>query len=263
MREPFPDRVVEGPGPTFPGEETALLESLEGKGVVRACPPYPPSLDCTVAPDHRQQCPTFASIPNILSRGGAWHAGLGTEQLVEPSRYSWAGVCEASRAGRSSIGLSLHQVLEQFGEEWPPAHDLPQVGGPLGASLPEHRLDIKHLLRRVRQGRAVLGHGGIVVYDHETDMVDLATLHGVHRRRVLWEMYALSDRFWWGVRFSNEFRRGGTMDDLRLLDDLGETMKPPAFVWAGERPIRCSRPSNIFPQSLEISCQRSAGELEC
>ena len=79
--EPFLVEVIEGAGSYVCGEETALLESLEGRrGVVRARPPYPAQSGLYGQPTIVSNVLTFATVPNILSRGGAWHASLGTEQ---------------------------------------------------------------------------------------------------------------------------------------------------------------------------------------
>lgn len=238
--EPFPIEVVDGAGSYVCGEETALLESLEGKrGVVRARPPYPAQAGLYGRPTIVSNVLTFATIPQIVSRGGAWHASLGTEHsrgtiaLQLGGRVKHAGLVEVP------FGLSLRQVLDQFGGGMAPGSRFKavQVGGPLGSLFPATGLDLPICYEAFAKAGAVLGHGGIVVYDHETDMVDLARhfmaftanescgkctpcrIGSVRGREILERIQA----------------GGGTSDDLALLEDLGETMKLASLCALGGR----------------------------
>jgi formate dehydrogenase iron-sulfur subunit len=238
--EPFPIEVVEGAGSYVCGEETALLESLEGKrGVVRARPPYPAQSGLYGRPTIVSNVLTFASIPNILSRGGAWHAALGTEQSRGTMALQLGGRVKHPGLVEVPFGLSLHQVLEQFGGGMAPGSRFKavQVGGPLGSLFPASQMDIPICYDAFAKAGAVLGHGGIVVYDHETDMVDLARhfmaftadescgkctpcrIGSVRGREILERIQSGS----------------GTIEDLSLLHDLGDTMKVASLCALGGR----------------------------
>ncbi|MFO0717058.1 MAG: NADH-ubiquinone oxidoreductase-F iron-sulfur binding region domain-containing protein [Nitrospira sp.] len=265
--EPFPIEVVEGAGSYVCGEETALLESLEGKrGVVRARPPYPAQSGLYGCPTIVSNVLTFASIPNILSRGGAWHAGLGTEQSRGTIALQLGGRVKHPGLVEVPFGLSLHQVLEQFGGGMAPGSRFKavQVGGPLGSLFPSTGLDIAICYDAFAKAGAVLGHGGIVVYDHETDMVDLARhfmaftadescgkctpcrIGSVRGREILERIQAGS----------------GTMDDLRLLDDLGETMKLASLCALGGRaPYPVLTAIEHFPAEFRNKLSAVSSEL--
>ncbi|WHZ14528.1 MAG: NAD-dependent formate dehydrogenase beta subunit [Nitrospira sp.] len=238
--EPFPIEVVEGAGSYVCGEETALLESLEGgRGVVRAKPPYPAQEGLYGKPTIVSNVLTFATIPTILSRGGAWYASLGTERSSGTMALQLGGRVKQPGLVEVPFGLSLRQVLDQFGGGMAPGARFKavQVGGPLGSLFPASELDIPICYDAFAQADAVLGHGGIVVYDHETDMVDLARhfmaftanescgkctpcrIGSVRGREILERIQAGS----------------GTVDDLALLGDLGETMKVASLCALGGR----------------------------
>ena len=232
--------VHRGAGAYICGEETALLESLEGKrGVVRARPPYPAQSGLYGRPTIVSNVLTFATIPNILSRGGAWHAALGTEQSRGTMALQLGGRVKHPGLVEVPFGLSLHQVLEQFGGGMAPGSRFKavQVGGPLGSLFPASQMDIPICYDAFAKAGAVLGHGGIVVYDHETDMVDLARhfmaftadescgkctpcrIGSVRGREILERIQAGS----------------GTIEDLSLLHDLGDTMKVASLCALGGR----------------------------
>jgi len=174
---PFTVDIVLGAGSYVCGEETALLESLEGRrGVVRAKPPFPAVSGLYQKPTIVSNVLTFATVPNILTRGGAWHASLGTDRsrgtiaLQIGGRVAQPGLIEIP------FGLSLRKVLDQFGGGMAAGSRFKavQVGGPLGSLFPESKLDIPICYDAFSDAGAILGHGGIVVYDEETDMVELA-----------------------------------------------------------------------------------------
>ena len=238
--EPFPVEVVEGAGSYVCGEETALLESIEGgRGVVRAKPPYPAQSGLYGRPTIVSNVLTFATIPNILSRGGSWHASLGTEQSRGTMALQLGGRVKQPGLVEVPFGLSLRQVLDQFGGGMAPGARFKavQVGGPLGSLFPASRLDIPICYDAFAQAGAVLGHGGIVLYDHETDMVDLArhfmafTAHESCGKCTPCRIGAVRGR-----EILERIQAGnGTVDDLMLLDDLGETMKVASLCALGGR----------------------------
>lgn len=238
--EPFPVEVISGAGAYVCGEETALLESIEGRrGDVRAKPPYPAVSGLYGRPTVVSNVLTFAIVPAILARGGAWHASMGTEHsrgtvvLQIGGRVKRPGIVEVP------FGITLREALEEFGGGMAPGSRLKavQVGGPLGSLFPESKLDIPICYQAFAEAGAILGHGGIVVYDHETDMLDLARHFmafaaaescgkctpcriGTLRSRELLERIQIGQ---------------GTSEDIELLFDLGETMKAASLCAFGGR----------------------------
>ena len=237
---PFDLEVVVGAGSYVCGEETALLESLEGRrGVVLAKPPYPAESGLYGRPTIVSNVLTFATIPNILAQGGAWHASLGTEGSCGTMALQLGGRVKQPGLVEVPFGLTLRDVLDRFGGGMAPGSRFKavQVGGPLGSLFPESQLDIPICYDAFAKAGAILGHGGIVVYDDETNMVELARhfmaftadescgkctpcrIGSVRGREIL-----------------ERIQRGqGTAEDLVLLSDLGETMKATSLCALGGR----------------------------
>ncbi len=237
---PFDLEVVVGAGSYVCGEETALLESLEGRrGVVLAKPPYPAESGLYGRPTIVSNVLTFATIPNILAQGGAWHASLGTEGSCGTMALQLGGRVKQPGLVEVPFGLTLRDVLDRFGDGMAPGSRFKavQVGGPLGSLFPESQLDIPICYDAFAKAGAILGHGGIVVYDDETNMVELAQhfmaftadescgkctpcrIGSVRGREIL-----------------ERIQRGqGTAEDLVLLSDLGETMKTASLCALGGR----------------------------
>jgi len=236
----FSIEVVLGAGAYVCGEETALLESLEGRrGVVRAKPPYPAVAGLYKRPTIVSNVLTFATVPNILARGGAWHASLGTEGSRGTIALQIGGRVKQPGLVEIPFGMTLRQALAEFGDGMAAGAKFKavQVGGPLGSLFPESKLDIPICYDAFADAGAILGHGGIVVYDDSTDMVDLARHFmaftadescgkctpcriGSVRGRELLELIQ-SGR--------------ATADHLTLLADLGETMKATSLCALGGR----------------------------
>ena len=129
---PFDLEVVVGAGSYVCGEETALLESLEGRrGVVLAKPPYPAESGLYGKPTIVSNVLTFATIPNILANGGAWHASLGTEGSSGTMALQIGGRVKQPGLVEIPFGLTLHDVLDQFGGGMAPGSRFKavQVGG--------------------------------------------------------------------------------------------------------------------------------------
>ncbi|MCE3223100.1 MAG: fdsB [Nitrospira sp.] len=236
----FPIEVVEGAGSYVCGEETALLESIEGRpGVVRAKPPYPAQSGLFGRPTVVSNVLTFATIPNILSWGGAWHAALGTEQSRGTMALQLGGRVKQPGLVEVPFGLTLRQVLDQFGGGMAPGSRFKavQVGGPLGSLFPASQLDMTICYDAFAQAGAVLGHGGIVVYDHQTEMVDLARhFMAFTAQESCGKCTPCRIGSVRGVEILERIQAGsGTADDLLLLEDLGATMKAASLCALGGR----------------------------
>jgi formate dehydrogenase iron-sulfur subunit len=238
--ESFAIEVISGAGAYVCGEETALLESIEGRrGDVRAKPPYPAVSGLYGRPTVVSNVLTFAIVPTIVARGGAWHASMGTEYSRGTVVLQLGGRVKQTGIVEVPFGLTLREVLDQFGGGMAPGSRFKavQVGGPLGSLFPESQLDIPICYHAFAEAGAILGHGGIVVYDHETDMLELA-------RHFM--MFASSEscgkctpcRI--GTVRSRELLERiqagqGTPADLDLLSDLGDTMRAASLCAFGGR----------------------------
>ncbi len=164
-----------GAGAYICGEETALLESLEGKrGLSRAKPPLPAHAGAFGQPTVVNNVLTLAAAPIILAEGAAAHHAFGTGRSRGTMPFQLAGNIKQGGLVEAPFGITLRQLIEGFGggtRSGRPVRTV-QVGGPLGAYFPESLLDTPMDYEAFAAAGGMLGHGGVVVFD---DTVDLAT----------------------------------------------------------------------------------------
>ncbi|WP_374410399.1 formate dehydrogenase beta subunit [Hydrogenophaga sp.] len=159
------------------GEETAMLESIEGKrGIVRAKPPLPAIEGLFGQPTVINNVISLASVPLILARGADFykHYGVGRSRGTLP--FQLAGNVKRGGLVEKAFGLSLRELVQDFGggtRSGRPVKAI-QVGGPLGSYVPESKWDTPLDYEAYAAFGAVLGHGGIVVHDDTADMAQLA-----------------------------------------------------------------------------------------
>jgi len=173
----FDLEVRKGGGAYICGEETALLESLEGKrGVVRAKPPLPAIEGLFGQPTVINNVISLASVPVILAKGAAFYKDFGMGRSRGTLAIQLAGNIKHGGLIEVAFGVTLRQVLFDFGGGSASGRPIKavQVGGPLGAYLPESEWDTPLDYEAYAALWAVLGHGGIVVHDDSADMAKLA-----------------------------------------------------------------------------------------
>jgi formate dehydrogenase iron-sulfur subunit len=159
------------------GEETALLESIEGRrGIVRNKPPLPAIEGLFGKPTVINNVISLVSVPDILAKGAAcYHAyGVGRSRGTLP--FQLAGNLKYGGLVEVPFGLTLRQLLYDFGGGSASGRPLRavQVGGPLGTYMPESLFDTPLDYEAFTEVGAVLGHGGIVAFDDSVDMVNQA-----------------------------------------------------------------------------------------
>jgi formate dehydrogenase iron-sulfur subunit len=169
----FDIRLRIGAGSYICGEETALLESLEGRrGVVRAKPPVPALSGLFGQPTVVNNVLTFAAVPAILADGAEAHAALGVGRSRGTLAVQLGGNIKRGGLFELPFGIPLREVVQDIGggtRSGRPVRAV-QVGGPLGAYLPASALDIKLDYEALAAAGGMLGHGGIVVFDDTVDM---------------------------------------------------------------------------------------------
>jgi formate dehydrogenase iron-sulfur subunit len=159
------------------GEETALLESIEGRrGIVRAKPPLPAIAGLFGQPTVVNNVITLASVPDILAHGAEFYRAVGNGRSRGTLPFQLAGNIKYGGLVEVPFGLSLRELLYDFGGGSRSGRPLRavQVGGPLGAYLPESRFDTVLDYEAFAAIGAVLGHGGIVAFDDTVDMAKQA-----------------------------------------------------------------------------------------
>ena len=163
-----------GAGAYICGEETSLLESLEGRrGQVRAKPPLPAIQGLFGKPTVINNVLSLASVPWIMAHGAKAYAdfGMGRSRGTQP--FQIAGNVKRGGLVEVAFGLTIRQLVEDFGGGTANGRKLRavQVGGPLGAYFPDALLDTLLDYEAMLAVKGMLGHGGLVVFD---DSVDLA-----------------------------------------------------------------------------------------
>ena len=166
-----------GAGSYVCGEETAMLESLEGKrGIVRSKPPLPAIAGLFGRPTVVNNVITLASVPGIVTDGGSAYAELGSGRSTGTLTVQLAGNVRRGGLVEVPFGITLREIIEDWGGGTLSGRPLKavQAGGPLGAHIPAERLDLPLDYEAFMAAGAMLGHGGLVVFDDTTNMADLA-----------------------------------------------------------------------------------------
>ena len=159
------------------GEETSLLESLEGKrGLVRAKPPLPAIKGLFGKPTVINNVISLASVPIILARGAQFYRDYGMGRSTGTLPFQLAGNLKQGGLVEKAFGLTLRELLYDFGGGSASGKPLKavQVGGPLGAYLPESQWDTPIDYEAYAGIQAMVGHGGLVAFDDTADMSALA-----------------------------------------------------------------------------------------
>jgi formate dehydrogenase iron-sulfur subunit len=166
-----------GAGAYICGEETSLLESLEGKrGQVRVKPPLPAISGLFGKPTVINNVVSFASAPWILEHGGKAYAEYGVGRSRGSQPFQLAGNIKRGGLVELALGATIRRLVEDFGggtQSGRPIRAV-QVGGPLGAYFPESLLDTPLDYEAMLGAKGMLGHGGMVVFDDSVDMAQQA-----------------------------------------------------------------------------------------
>lgn len=253
----FDMEVRKGAGAYICGEETSLLESLEGKrGVVRAKPPLPAISGLFGKPTVINNVISLATVPIILARGAAYYRDYGVGRSHGTLPFQLAGNLKQGGLVEKAFGLTLRDLLYEFGGGSASGRPLRavQVGGPLGAYLPESQWDVPLDYEAYIQISAMVGHGGLVAFDDTVDMAGMA--------RYAMEFCAIescgkctpcrigSTR---GVETIDKIIAGGTHREqqIHLLRDLCDTMLAGSLcALGGMAPFPVLSALNHFPEDF-------------
>jgi formate dehydrogenase iron-sulfur subunit len=173
----FDLHVRVGAGAYICGEETSMLESLEGKrGQVRAKPPIPALQGLFGRPTVVNNVLTLAAVPYVLANGPAAYAEHGVGRSRGTSVFQLAGNVARGGIVETAFGITLGELVDGFGAGSASGRPVRavQVGGPLGAYLPVDRFDLPMDYEAFAAAGAMVGHGGIVVFDDTVDMAAMA-----------------------------------------------------------------------------------------
>lgn len=166
-----------GAGAFVCGEETALMNSVEGKrGEPRPRPPFPANKGLFERPTVLNNVETYANIPGIIRNGGAWLASIGTEKSKGTKVFALGGKINNTGLLEIPMGTTLREVIYEIGGGIPngKAYKAAQTGGPSGGCIPASELDIPIDYDNLISIGAMMGSGGLIVMDEDNCMVDVA-----------------------------------------------------------------------------------------
>ena len=173
----FDVELRRGAGAYICGEETAMLESLEGKrGMVRPKPPLPAIAGLFGQPTVINNVITLASVPIILDRGAQHYADYGMGRSRGTLPFQLAGNIKRGGLVERAFGLTLRELLYDYGGGSASGRPIRavQIGGPLGPYLPASKFDLPLDYEAFAAGGGMIGHGGVVVFDDSVDMAIMA-----------------------------------------------------------------------------------------
>lgn len=238
----FDLEIKKGAGAYVCGEETALIESIEGKrGQPRIKPPYPGTFGLWGKPTVVNNVETLANIPPIILRGADWFRTLGTPTCPGTKVYTILGHVETPGLIEVEMGTPLREIIYEYGGgiRDGKAFKAALIGGAAGAFLDESGLDVKMDFDSLREYAAVLGSGAILVLDKDTSIIEL--LHSIlrfFRHESCGQCVPCrigTDRL---VAILDRIRAGkGSEADLDLLLRVAETMKETSLCPLGQSPI--------------------------
>lgn len=173
----FDISVVEGAGAFVCGEETALLNSIEGRrGMPRPRPPYPAIKGLWGCPTLINNVETYANVPRVIAKGARGFSGIGTEESKGTKTFALTGKVENVGLVEVPMGITLREIVYDIGGGIPEGmrFKAAQIGGSAGGCIPAAHLDTPIDYRSLQELGATMGSGGLVVLDERTCMVKLA-----------------------------------------------------------------------------------------
>lgn len=169
-----------GAGAFVCGEETALLESIEGKrGQPRVKPPYPAQVGLWGKPTLINNVETYANIAQIILRGPEWYSSIGTENSKGTKVFALGGNVNNIGLVEVPMGTTLREIVYDIGGGIPNGRDFKaaQTGGPSGGCIPKEHLDTPIDYESLKQIGSMMGSGGLIVMDDTKCMVSLAKFY--------------------------------------------------------------------------------------
>jgi len=168
-------RIKEGAGAFVCGEETALIASIEGeRGMPRSRPPYPAISGLHGQPTNINNVETLATLPAILSKGGKWYSGYGSQKSKGTKTFALVGKVRRTGLIEVPMGTTLREIIFDIGGGTRKEFKAVQTGGPSGGCLSKEFLDLPVDYESLSGAGSIMGSGGLIVMDDDTCMVDVA-----------------------------------------------------------------------------------------
>lgn len=251
-----------GAGAFVCGEETALLESIEGRsGRPRLKPPFPANVGLWQKPTLINNVETYANITKIILNGADWYAGIGTEKSKGTKVFALGGNVVNTGLVEVPMGTTLREIVYDIGGGIPNGREFKaaQTGGPSGGCIPKEYLDVPIDYESLASIGSMMGSGGLIVMDDTKCMVNLAKFYlgftvdescgkctpcRIGTKRMLEILEKITDG-------------DGEEEDLRKLEDLCENIKNASVCGLRSNSTKPSNQYNeIFYGRIQRTCNR-------
>jgi len=249
------------------GEETALMEAIEGKrSTPRFKPPFPAASGLWKKPTNINNVKTISYVPEIIKQGSEWFKGTGTEKSTGTAIVCLTGHLERPGMYEIPMGMTINEVLTDLGGGSNSSEiKMLQTGGPLGGVLGKDAFDTKIDFDEMSEAGAILGSGGIIVCDESVSVVDLI------RNLVAFNQFESCGKCF-PCRLGNTHmldvierlcNSKSKPDDLKLLERIGNSMKIGSLCGHGQlgfNPI--SSALKYFEQEIMSAVYNNSEPLE-
>ncbi|HEX5422985.1 MAG TPA: NADH-quinone oxidoreductase subunit NuoF [Candidatus Acidoferrales bacterium] len=262
--------VHTGAGAYECGEESALMESLEGKrGYPRIKPPFPAVVGLYGCPTVINNAETLSSIPAIILGGGEWYAGLGTPKNGGTRLYAISGHVNKPGIYELPLGFNLRKLIYEVAGGIPGDRKLKAVvpGGSSCPLLSADEIDVALDFDSVAKIGSMLGSGGTVVLDEDTCMVDSARriMHFYAHESCGWCIPCREGTTWLRKMLDRFHEGGGSEEDIPLIDELSKNMLGRTFCPLGDAAAMptisiVKKWRNEFEDHLHGKCAYKAAE---
>jgi NADH-quinone oxidoreductase subunit F len=221
------------------GEETALLDSLEGKrGYPRIKPPFPAVAGLYQCPTVVNNAETLSTVPAIIRKGGEWYASLGSPRNGGTRLYSISGHVNRPGIYELPLGFNLKRMIEEVAGGIPNGRKLKAVipGGSSCPLLTAAECDVAMDFESVAKIGSMLGSGGLVVIDEDTCMVDVARriMHFYAHESCGWCIPCREGTAWLKKVLDRFHEGGGREEDIPIIDEVSENMLGKTFCALGD-----------------------------
>lgn len=219
--------VHRGAGAYICGEETALIESLEGKrGWPRIKPPFPAVAGAWQSPTVVNNVETLACVPSIIERGPRWFRSIGPDKSPGPKLYCLSGHVKKPGVYELPMGVSLRELIYEYGGGILNDKKLKAVipGGSSVPVLTADEIDVSMDFESLAQAGSMLGSAGVIVMDEDTCMVDaLLNIAHFYRHESCGQCTPCREGTNWAELIIRKIEHGeGTMKDIDLLGEVAK-----------------------------------------
>ncbi len=231
-----------GAGAYICGEETALMESLEGKrGYPRLKPPFPAASGLYGGPTVINNCETLSTVPAIIENGAEWYAAYGTEKSKGTRIFCLSGHVNKPGNYELPMGATFRTLIEEFGGGVWKGHKLKAFvpGGSSTPMLSADKIDTPMDYESVAAAGSMLGAAGVIVIDDSTCIVDaVSRMEEFYRDESCGKCSPCREGTFWLAQLLERLAEGhGRAEDVQLLNDICNNMSGKCFCPLGDAAI--------------------------